>query len=256
MTIYTVASDFHQNVQALTYLFDHYSDTQIVLLGDFFDTHGGSDHNANDMRHELVKLVDKAPIKPFIITGNHDDFIIGTSFYKSEQFDNWMLNGGKTTLRELGYRGSKNLYAVGDFLNEHCKGLLDTLKMGKYIINLEYITFVHAGLDWTVQDPIHETLPDIAMWIREPYLFQGRDEYGRLIAHENLVNKTIVSGHTPIFTIDHNSNKKIMTLHHPNDTAGINRYLIDGGSGSGVDSAHVNIVQFNDQGVLINEDKF
>lgn len=251
--LYTVASDFHQNAAALDYLFQKYSDTQIVLLGDFFDSHGSKNvADAKTMAASLVNNVTNAKIAPILVSGNHDDFIMGSAFMSVTDFETWMINGGKETLRQLGYHGSKSLSQVADFLNTHYPDVLAVLRSGKYIVDEPNILFVHAGLDWSVPDPIHQTDPDVATWIREGYLFESANSRR---PHQNLINKTIVSGHTPIQNFDRTKNDA-WTLHHPLDPKGVNRYLIDGGSGSGADNEHVNILQFNELGQLVHQEAF
>lgn len=251
--LYTVASDFHQNAAALDYIFDNFSDTQIVLLGDFFDTHGGQGMaDAKTMATSLINHVNAAPIKPILLTGNHDNFIIGSAFMDDVEFQTWMMNGGKETLRQLGYHGAKSLHQVSDFLNTQYPDLLAVLKSGKYIVDEENILFVHAGVDWNTPDPIRDTNPDLATWIREGYLFDGP---GSRKPHRNTIDKTIVSGHTPIQNFDR-SKTDAWVMHHPLDKPGVNRYLIDGGSGSGATNAHVNILQFNELGQLTHQEAF
>lgn len=251
--IYTVASDFHQNAKALEYLFQKYGDTQIVLLGDFFDSHGGTDvADAKTMVIALVDLVNQAKIKPILVSGNHDDFITGTACQQPFYFENWMANGGKITLRQLGYTGSKNISAVSYFLQTNYPDVLALLRSAHSIVDEENILFVHAGLDWSKPDPIHDTDAGVATWIREGYLFESESSRR---PHRNSINKTIVSGHTPIQSFDRFKNNA-WVMHHPLDPDGVNRYLIDGGSGSGMSNAHVNILQFNDLGQLIHEDQF
>lgn len=251
---YTVASDFHQNVAALDYIFENYADTQIVLLGDFFDTHDEkSVSDARDMADHLIQHWHAADVKPIIVTGNHDQFIIGSAFMDDLEFQTWMINGGKQTLRQLGYRGAKSLYQVSDFLNTRYPDLLAVLKSGRYIVDEPNIVFVHAGLDWDTADPIQDTAPDIATWIREGYLFESPEAHSR--PHYNPTGKTIVSGHTPIQNFSRDKDD-IWVMHHADDLPGVNRYLIDGGAGTGEPNAHVNIVQFDDYGRLISQEAF
>ena len=251
---YTVASDFHQNVAALDYIFENYADTQIVLLGDFFDTHDEkSVSDARDMADHLIQHWRAANVKPIIVTGNHDEFILATARGDNFMFQGWMANGGKKTLRQLGYHGAKNIHAVSEFLTQRWGGLLDVLRHGQPIVDDENIVFVHAGLNWDTADPIHQTSDDDAMWIREDYLFDHDDVHDG--PHYNPTGKTIVSGHTPIQNFSRDKDD-IWVMHHADDLPGVNRYLIDGGAGTGEPNAHVNIVQFDDHGRLIKQEAF
>lgn len=260
MTEYYVVSDLHQNTATLKRLFKQPPcSAQIVMLGDFLDHYVGAETtNAKEFVQTLLYLVASRDIKPIIIRGNHDDFVIKTINHDRQAFEDWMANGGRNTLQELGFYHSVSsyqaLWSVAQFLQNQYPELLQFLNDSKIIVNEQKGYFVHAGLDWSKSDPIHETSEEFATWVREDYLFQGRDEYGRLIPHRNLINKTIVSGHTPIPSIDHFKNDRVLKLHHPDDPVGINRYLIDGASGSGTKSAHVNLTVFDSSGKLIHEE--
>lgn len=257
---YYVVSDLHQNVNALKRLFRQApSSAQIVLLGDFFDHFVGAETtNAKEFAQTLLQLVASRDIKPIVLRGNHDNFIIGTANHNREAFEDWLANGGRNTLQELGFYHSVSsyqaLFSVALFLHNQYADLLQFLNDSQIIVNEQNILFVHAGLDWSRPEPIHQTSEEFATWVREDYLFEGRDEFGRLIAHRNLINKTIVTGHTPISSIDHLPNNRILKLHHPDDLENVNRYLIDGASGSGQKSAHVNLTVFDSTGRLIHEE--
>lgn len=269
MTTYTIASDFHQNAAALKYLFEKYHDTQIVLLGDFFDTHGSTQMaDAKTMAKTLVDCYQNAKIKPWLIRGDHDDFIIGTAACKHKSLSTWRLNNGKKTLKELGYHKKFNaINDVADFLNATYPELIAILKQSRFIIEKPNIIFVHGGLNWSKSDPISDTSHLDAMWLREKYIYGSMynwlNNYTSFASfwkhppyHRNTTEKTIVSGHTPTFNIDSNADGNPLTLHNVRDPKNINRYLIDGGSSYRYSIAHVNIVQFNEQGQLINQEAY
>jgi len=81
-TIYTVAGDFHGNAHTLETILKQYNDTQIVLLGDFFDSHNPYEPEKSDnlaMAKVLTKLQTNQydlPIKPIIIHGNHGQLLV------------------------------------------------------------------------------------------------------------------------------------------------------------------------------------
>ena len=250
MPRYVVASDFHQNAKALKYMFDRYPDDQIVLLGDFFDCIKNDD--ALTMAKTLVDCVTQAKTPPMLVVGNHDAFLYDTVMYHDPvALSDWLANGGVKTLREFGYRGAKSVTAISLFFKDNFADLLHVLSMGRYLINDPNIVFVHGGLNWSIPDPL-QSLPQEMMWLRESYLF---DRLSGIGPHRNLLDKTIVSGHTPIQNFDRHK-MSIWKLHHPDDIPNVNRYLIDGGSGSGADNAHVNIVIFDEKGTLISEEAF
>ena len=81
------------------------------------------------------------------------------------------------------------------------------------------------------------------------------NEADGITPHRNFTNKSIVSSHTPQQFFDKNETTythDIVTLHNINDPKSINRYVIDGGSNSGAPNQHVNIVQFDMQGNLLD----
>ena len=269
MATYTVASDFHQNAKALQYIFNNYENTQIVLLGDLFDTHGDSRMNdAKTMAETLINCYNHAPIKPLLIRGDHDDFIIGASENNSKTVKTWLYNNGRKTLRQLGYSDNEfKVNLISDFLNANYPELIKILKQSKLIINKPNILFVHGGLNWSKAHPITETTPQDAMWLREKYIYARwyylLHDYTNLSflfnhpsPHRNTIGKTIVSGHTPTYLVDLASDGNIVTLHHKHDPKNINRYLIDGGSGHSFKIAHLNIAQFNDKGKLISQESY
>ncbi|MFZ2967121.1 MAG: metallophosphoesterase [Leuconostoc falkenbergense] len=269
MTTYTIASDFHQNAAALKYLFEKYHDTQIILLGDFFDTHGSTQMaDAKTMAETIVTCYQNAKIKPWLVRGDHDDFIVGTAAGKHKSLSTWRLNNGKKTLKELGYHGGFNsINNIADFLNTAYPELIAILKQSHFIIAKPNIIFVHGGLNWSKSDPISDTSHSDAMWLREKYIYGSiynwLNSYTSFASfwkhppyHRNTTEKTIVSGHTPTFNIDSNADGNPLTLHNARDPKNINRYLIDGGSSYRYSIAHVNIVQFNEQGQLINQEAY
>lgn len=255
---YTVASDFHGNAHALETILKQYNNTQLVLLGDFFDSRDSFEPEKSDnlaMAKVLTKLQTNQynlPIKPIIIRGNHDEFMRKASLGDDFALQTWLLNGGIRTLKELQYnRSLHDTEHIRQFLNSHYAQVLNLFDNALLSYETDNIIFVHAGLDWDVPDPVNDTDDDTKMWIRGEYYYEADG----VTPHRNFTNKNIVSGHTPQQFFDHNETTythDIVTLHNINDPEGINRYVIDGGSNSGASNQHVNIVQFNQQGNLLD----
>lgn len=250
---YTIASDFHENAHALIYLFEKYQNTQIVLLGDFFDSRGNNG-NAKQTAEFLTKLQQHkihTKYEPIIIRGNHDDFIIGASNGNYEDIQFWLLNGGEKTLQELGFQESTADYdQITKFLNEKYPDMIELLKYSQISYQTEHLIFVHAGLDLDLKDPYWDTTDLDKMWIRSDYYFEPDSKNPKL----NTTNKTIITGHTPVQSIRKNENAKIYKLHNENDLPSTNRFIIDGGSNSGAKSGRVIILQVDELGNIITQD--
>lgn len=257
-TNYTVAGDFHGNAHALETILKQYKNTQIVLLGDFFDSNNPYEPEKSDnlaMAKVLTKLQTNQydlPIKPIIIRGNHDEFMRQTSLGDDFALQTWLINGGSRTLKELQYKQSlHDTEHIRQFLNSKYAQVMNLFDNALLSYETDDIIFVHAGLNWDVSDPVNDTDDNTKMWIRDEYYYEADG----ITPHRNFTNKSIVSGHTPQQFFDKNETTythDIVTLHNINDPKGINRYVIDGGSNSGAPNQHVNIVQFDMQGNLLD----
>jgi len=89
----------------------------------------------------------------------------------------WLRNGGVQTLLSYGVRDA------GDLPRAH----LDWMRSLRLSYDDGRRLFVHAGIN--PERPLDAQDEDDLLWIREPFLSDGRD-YGRLIVH----------GHTPLET--------------------------------------------------------
>lgn len=257
--IYTVASDFHENVEALKTIFENYNDTQIVLLGDYFDSLNPKS-NALEMANLINDFEDNKfnlKYQPLLVRGNHDDDLLGAAnldIIKGMQF---LQHGGSYTLQDLGfYIPNPAPENVASFLQDTYPKVLDFIQKHEYVIERDHIIFVHGGLDLEQPNPVENTMPGDMMWLRDSYYFEEPSwrTPKTVVAKQNPTNKTIVSGHTPVEYLNADKSANILSLHNPNDAPNINRYVIDGGSNSGSINGRVNIVQFDELGNLINTD--
>lgn len=227
------ASDFHENATALDQILRHYHSEQLVLLGDYFDSRQGQTKQMATVLTDLMEGHYQLAHEPMLVRGNHDDFILGTIDGDELAYQTWLFNGGKQTLRHLGYRHSfAQQHQVSDFLTTNYAQVVAFLRQSQYLIETDEFIAVHGGLDWSLDDP--RQTPDTDMtWLRDEYL-------GDLPAqpHPNLLNKVIVSGHTPVQNFQDTAD--IMTLQA--DAQDVPRYLIDGGSNSGMPTGHVNVL--------------
>lgn len=226
------ASDFHENASALDQILRRYRSEQLVLLGDYFDSRQGQTKQMATVLTDLMHGDYQLTHEPMLVRGNHDDFILGTIDGNELAYQTWLFNGGKQTLRHLGYHHSFTQRRVSDFLTTHYAPVVAFLRQSQYLIETDEFIAVHGGLDWSLDDP-RQTPDADKTWLREEYL-------GDLPAqpHPNLLNKVIVSGHTPVQNFQDSAD--IMTLQA--DAQDVPRYLIDGGSNSGAPTGRVNVL--------------
>ncbi len=127
------------------------------------------------------------------LQGNHDALFAGFLSDAEEWGATWLSNGGDATLRSYGVTPSRSLFGY-DYrrLSEQLtqalpaahraflEGLPLTARFGDYL-------FVHAGIRPGV--PLDAQDPEDLIWIREDFLWDGRD-HGVVVVH----------GHTPVTT--------------------------------------------------------
>ena len=254
-TQYLFASDFHNDYKAIINVIN-YADglwqsgqaiPEVVLLGDYLDGYSNNKDviEMANLLSELYKDIksDKLPFKVNILRGNHDQFILDTINGNELSFKTWLANGGRETLRALGYKYSLNsLSNVKHFLLTNYPGLIDFLEATKIDFETENIYAVHAGLDWKLYNP-KNTDDDSKLWIRDEYYY----ELGTNKPHRNLLDKVIVSGHTP--SVIMRGDDKISLLKA--DVNDIPRYVIDTSSNSGYENGHVTALVLAPSGKFI-----
>ncbi len=141
-----------------------------VFLGDYIDRGPQS----ADVIRFLVALQAKMPSDVVALMGNHEAMLLAV-IDGAMPVEDWLWQGGAATLQ------SYDVADVGELPRDH----VAWLRALPLIYDDSRRFFVHAGIDPQVPlDAQHEF--DL-LWIREPFLTDGRD-YGRLIVH----------GHTPL----------------------------------------------------------
>lgn len=242
---YVIASDFHEDASALEYILVNYSTDQIILLGDFFDSYHGDARGMAKVISKLYHNEYKLTYEPIVIIGNHDEFLLGTANRDILDYQTWMLNGGKKTLKHLGYKGSTNsLEKVARFLNSELADVMNFLDKAKYMYENEALIAVHGGLDWELYDP--RNTPDAdKVWLRDEYLGELPDN-----PHPNDLGKVIVSGHTPVQNYQDGASIIKMQANEYD----VPRYLVDGGSKSGASNGRVNILILDEKGKCVGTD--
>jgi serine/threonine protein phosphatase 1 len=144
------------------------SDT-IYCIGDYIDR-GPDSKGVIDLILELRK----SGYQIYTLRGNHEQLLLDSAS-GGENYDIWMVNGGRQTLASFGV----NSY---DELTEEYKTFFSQTE---YYIQTHTCIFVHAGLDFTSGDPFENT--DAMLWMRVT-----------VVDDSVLGERIIVHGHTPL----------------------------------------------------------
>lgn len=150
------------------------SDT-LYLLGDYIDRGPDSKGVIDTIMDLQSDGYDVQPIK-----GNHEQMLI--DFVESnsdEDLMDWLENGGNTTVR------SYDLENGGSIPSEH----IDFIKALPACIATESHVFVHAGLDFSRDDPMTETSQGFMLWNRKK----------QYVDSEKIGGRKVIAGHTPRF---------------------------------------------------------
>jgi serine/threonine protein phosphatase 1 len=176
MTLTYAIGDIHgalHKLQELVAICERHADGQplkFVFVGDYVDR--GPDC-AGVVRF-LIDLQTRLPDRVVTLRGNHEAILLAIADGTLPQ-TNWYWQGGAATLH------SYNVSSVSELPRAHVdwmRALPSRHDDGRRF-------FVHAGID--PDRPLGAQSDFDMMWIREPFLSDGRD-YGRLIVH----------GHTPL----------------------------------------------------------
>jgi len=141
-----------------------------VFIGDYIDRGPES----CGVISYLIGLMAKMPNRVVTLMGNHEAMLLSI-IDGTAPAEDWLWQGGTETLQSYGVEDARELP------REHVDWLR-TLRMS-YDDGRRF--FVHAGVDPEL--PLEQQDDHDLLWIREPFLSDGRD-YGRLIVH----------GHTPV----------------------------------------------------------
>jgi serine/threonine protein phosphatase 1 len=142
---------------------------RFVLVGDYIDR---GPQSAGVIRL-LIELQAKMPKNVVALMGNHEAMVLAV-IDGATPAANWLDQGGAATLRSYGVAHASELP------RQH----VDWMRALPLSEDDGRRFFVHAGID--PQLPLEAQDEFDLLWIREPFLSDGRD-YGRLIVH----------GHTP-----------------------------------------------------------
>ena len=161
---------------------------KIYCIGDYID-------RGNDSKGviDFILMLRKKGYNIHTIRGNHEQLMMD-SIQSEAKFKHWIKNGGNTTLTSFGISSYNELNPVyKNFLNQT-----------KYFIKSGNYIFVHAGLNFQIQNPFEDK--QAMLWIRDFPVDKQKSG-----------NSLIVHGHNP------------KTLDSILKQAGRNAINIDGG---------------------------
>lgn len=187
------------------------------------------------------------------LLGNHDDFWLGTAQGDAQAYATWRRNGGQTTWPLLGLPHDALQLAVA--LNQPpFKRYTDFLATLPLFWQNQHLLAVHAGINW--QYPLNQQVRDDVLWLRDAYFYAPQQPtFHEAMAqnldwpvyHPNDTHQVIVTGHTPVQTL--NRDRTLLKMQH--DPADTPRYLIDGGSRSGVATAGITALTLSETGTFL-----
>lgn len=115
------------------------------------------------------------------IRGNHEEMLLCAVTDQAAR-NIWYGNGGWATLREFGVDSPEAIP----------RRYLDYIASLPYILTTEDYVFVHAGLDFTTDNPLQDTPSQFMLWARNYQIDPAK-----------LGSRTLITGHTvtPLFAI-------------------------------------------------------
>lgn len=161
----------------------------IFLLGDYIDR--GPD--SKGVLDYLLALIDREEIHVFPLMGNHEELCLKAAAGDKIAEKIWYGNGGYGTLQSFGVGRAEDIpRQYLDFMTS----------MRRIRVEKDYV-LVHAGLDFSVDDPIHNSSPELMLWDRS-----------ERVQTVNIGYRTLVCGHTvtPLFEIRKSLTTSIIRL--------------------------------------------
>jgi serine/threonine protein phosphatase 1 len=167
---------------------------ELFFLGDYIDR-GPDSKGVIDYIMEMQKQ--EYTVR--LLLGNHEDYCIkawdedkkkkkffGLAF-KTKTQSIWELHGGKETLASFGAR----------FASEIPKDYIEWMREQKLYFELENYIIVHAGLNFSLEDPLTDRFA--MLWTKDFKVIPSK-----------IRNKKVIHGHTPVDLefLDHVINSK------------------------------------------------
>lgn len=161
-----------KTLKALWKKLEPFKDYVHVFVGDYIDR--GPD--SKEVIDFLLSV--KKERKSVFLRGNHELMLLRA--LESGSTENWMMNGGQTTLKSYGERAT-----MSDIPDNH----IDFFKRTRLYFETDDYFFVHAGIPPTLT--IEESKEDESS---HEYFYWGREHIN---AFTPPWEKTVVFGHTP-----------------------------------------------------------
>lgn len=170
------------------------SETALIFLGDIIDR--GPDSNGVV---ERLRNYRHGQLKPYFITGNHEEVLLGLLSGEAGLLFDWLRFGGRECLQSYGVDLSEMNLAdekaalcliqqrIPEFHAEFLRSFRDSIGLGDYF-------FVHAGVRPGIE--LARQRPSDLRWIRLPFL-EDKNDHGAIIVH----------GHTICDEVEFRSNR-------------------------------------------------
>jgi serine/threonine protein phosphatase 1 len=142
---------------------------EIYCIGDYVD-------RGNDSKG-VIDLIINLRIKGYQIhtlRGNHEQMMLDSTIDEERLF-HWLQNGGIETLNSFG------ISSVNELSHEY----LTFLNQTKFFIATDKYIFVHAGLNFRIEDPFKDK--EAMLWTRDEYFDKSK-----------INNRMVIHGHTPL----------------------------------------------------------
>ncbi len=142
---------------------------KIYCIGDYVDR----GHDSKGVIDFIIELREKG-YNIHTLRGNHEQMMLD-SIIDQKKLDHWLKNGGGETLKSFDVSSVKEL--------QH--KYLAFLKRTKFFIATNKYIFVHAGLDFNIENPFADK--EAMLWIRDENFDKSK-----------INNRILIHGHTPI----------------------------------------------------------
>lgn len=171
--------DIHGSLGKLQHLLDHcmaYCGSnawRMIFLGDYIDR-GPRSREVVDL---LIAMQASSPDTVVCLRGNHEDMLIAAAEHGGTYEVHWLLNGGDATLESYGVAGAAEI----------SRAHLAWFTSLPLTFADERRLYVHAGIMPGI--PFDRQTKEHVLWIREPFLSDGRD-HGLLVVHGHTPNRS------------------------------------------------------------------
>jgi serine/threonine protein phosphatase 1 len=142
---------------------------EIYCIGDYVE-------RGNDSKGVIDFIIDlrRSGYQIHTIRGNHEQMMLDSTI-DEERLNLWLQNGGVKTLKSFG------ISSVDDLPQEY----LTFLEQTKLFIATDNYIFVHAGLNFRIEDPF--TDKEAMLWTRDDYFDTSK-----------INDRIVIHGHTPV----------------------------------------------------------